>query len=237
MTTLEMAEIRPLRFIAGLTATRSNPGPCSKISMKDIPLKTIVEQSWLTLLENELAAEMAKAPAVSEAHDSGHIHRVWRNAGQIAENLPVDWEVLLPAVYLHDLGRHYPAGSGQHGPVSAPLARQVLERIHFPSSKDEAVCSAIYYHDETFTSQDRAALEAKVLYDADKLDAFGAVGVTRSLAFYTRRGKTLKEIITIVNDNLPLRFRTLELPESRQVAQEMLAYTLNFFERLGQELG
>jgi uncharacterized protein len=199
-------------------------------------VKSLAEKNWLSILEEELATEMEKAPSISEAHNLGHIHRVWRHAVRIAENLPVDWETLLAAAYLHDLGRHYPEGSGQHGPISAPLARRVLGRIGFPPAKIEPVILAIYYHDETFTSQDRASLEAKVLYDADKLDAFGAVGVTRSLVFYTRRGKTLEEVIAIVRENLPLRFRTLELPETRQIAQEMLDYTLYFFERLGQEL-
>lgn len=194
------------------------------------------EIAWLAILEKELVVEMQKAPNVSEAHNVAHIHRVWRNATRIAKNLRVDWEVLLAAVYLHDLGRHYPEGSGQHGPVSAPIARRVLERIHFPAAKVAAVTLAIHYHDETFTSQDRASLEAKVLYDADKLDAFGAIGITRSLAFYTQHGKTLEEITEIVRENLPLRFRTLELPETRQFAQAMFEYTLNFFARLREEL-
>jgi uncharacterized protein len=194
------------------------------------------ETLWLAILETELVAEMQKAPNVSEAHNLAHIRRVWRNAGRIAANLAVDWEVLSAAVFLHDLGRHYPEGSGVHGPVSAPLARQVLERIGFPVEKIEAVTTAIYYHDETFTSQERSSLEARVLYDADKLDAFGAVGVTRSLLFYTRRGKTLTETIAIVKENLPLRFRTLELPETRAYAQELLEYALGFFDRLEEEL-
>lgn len=197
---------------------------------------TSTELTWRPILEEELAAEMKKAPTLSEAHNIGYIRRVWRNATRIAENLTVDWEILLAAVILHDLGRHYPEGSGQHGPVSAPIARRVLERIQFPADKIEAVIRAIHFHDETFSSQDRPALEAKVLYDADKLDAFGAVGITRSLAFFARSGKTLDEICKIMSENLALRFQTLELPETRQYAQEMVEYTQNFFARLREEL-
>jgi uncharacterized protein len=194
------------------------------------------EAAWLAVLENELAVEMEKAPAVSNAHNGEHIRRVWRNAGRIGENLKVDWDVVIAAAFLHDLGRHYPEGAKVHGPISAPLARQVLERIHFPAAKIDAVIQAIYFHDETFTSQDRSSLEAKVLYDADKLDAFGAIGVARSMIFYTTHGKTLAEITEITRENLPLRFHTLELDESRSYAAERFEYVMAFFARLRDEL-
>ncbi len=199
-------------------------------------MKQASESTWLAILERELAAEMGKAPAVSEAHNVAHIRRVWRSSGRIGETLDVDWDVLIAAVYLHDLGRHYPEGNGVHGPVSAPLARRVLERIAFPAEKIDAVLLAIHFHDETFTSRERSTLEAKVLYDADKLDAFGAIGVARALAYYSAHGKTWAETIEITAENLPLRFEKLELDASRAYAAEKLAYALKYFARLREEL-
>ncbi|MBU1104879.1 hypothetical protein L6255_02325 [Candidatus Parcubacteria bacterium] len=84
----------------------------------------------------------------------------------------------------HDIGRHYPEGAREHGPISAPYARQVLERIQFPQDKIEPAILAIKYHDPTFLSSKRPQIEAKILFDADKIDAFGAIGISRYLIKY-----------------------------------------------------
>lgn len=194
------------------------------------------EERWRQSLENELASEMQKAPAIAVSHNAEHIHRVWRNAKEIAQAMDIDGEILIAAVFLHDLGRHYPEGSGVHGPISAPIARQVLDRIHFPAEKIPSAVQAIQYHDEVFSTQDRPLLEARVLYDADKLDAFGAVGIARCLVFYSLRGKTMSEIASFAEQNLPLRFNTLELEETKQIAQERADYAIRYFHRLADEL-
>jgi uncharacterized protein len=196
-----------------------------------------VENKWLRILEEELNAEMRQAPMVVASHDAAHVNRVWKNAKQIGQDLDLDEEVLVAAVFLHDLGRHYPEGQAEHGPISAPLARRVLDRIGFPADKVERVVNAIRYHDETFPASARSSLEAKVLYDADKLEALGAVGIARYLVFNAWRGKTLREIVDYVEVNLPVRFESLELDETRQLAKERYDYAVAYFQRLKQELG
>jgi len=195
-----------------------------------------VEKKWLAVLENELEKEMAKAPARVSSHDVNHIHRVWKYAKQIAKDTDVDWEVLIAAVFLHDIGRHYPEGVGDHGPISAPFAEKVLKRINFPLAKVNNALTSIKFHDETFLSSDRATLESKILYDADKMDVFGAIGVSRYLIFNTARGKTLKETVEYALENIKLKYETLELEQTKKIAEDRYKYVIQYFLDLKKEI-
>jgi uncharacterized protein len=195
-----------------------------------------VENKWLQTLELELRQEMDKAPSVVSSHDLGHIKRVWKYVNQIANNMDVDWEILIAATFFHDIGRHYPEGIREHGPISAPFAKKLLKKINFPEDKVDDTLTAIKYHDESFPPEKRPKIEAKILYDADKLDVFGAVGVSRFLIFNAMRGKTLNETLDYTLDNLPLRFQRLELEETKKVAKPEYKYALDYFKKLKQEL-
>jgi len=194
------------------------------------------ENKWLNILENELKKEMDKAPSVVSSHDINHINRVWKYVKQISSDMDVDGEVLIAAAFLHDIGRHYPEGIREHGPVSAPFAEKVLKRINFPSEKIENVIISIKYHDESFPSEKRTTQESKVLFDADKLDVFGAVGVSRYLIFNALRGRTLKETVDYALENLPLRFKRLELEKTKKVAESNYKFALEYFKKLKEEL-
>ncbi|MFB6075731.1 MAG: HD domain-containing protein [Candidatus Aenigmatarchaeota archaeon] len=194
------------------------------------------EDKWKDVLKEELQGEMDKAPSTVSSHDISHIRRVWDHVKEISSEVDVDGEILIAATFLHDIGRHYPEGDGVHGPVSAPYARDVLERIDFPSEKIESVINSIKYHDETFPSKKREKLEAKVLYDADKLDSFGAVGISRFLIFHTKRGKKLGEVADYTLENIPLRFEKLELEKARKISKEKFEYAVQYFKDLKEEI-
>jgi HD superfamily phosphodiesterase len=65
--------------------------------------------------------------------------------------------VLVAAVYLHDLGRHY-IDDKAHGALSALKAEPVLERIDFPPESRDPVSHAIRVHDVGATPEDRTTL-------------------------------------------------------------------------------
>lgn len=195
----------------------------------------LIENRWKALLTKELETEMKKAPMVSQSHDLSHVCRVWNNAKLIATDLNVDWEILIAGIYLHDIGRHYPEGVEIHGPISAIYAEKILKKISFPNNKIIPTLEAIKYHDEAFSSDKRPTLEAKVLYDADKIDAFGPVGISRYLIFFSARGKSQKEIIEYALANLPIRFQGLELDESRRKGKDKYDYAIDYFKKLDNE--
>ena len=186
-------------------------------------------QDWIPLLRRTMIDEVARAPSPSEVHGEDHIDRVWRRARALGEQLHADMLVLAAAVYLHDLGRHHVPDTA-HGVVSARLAGPLLERLGFPAGRRDEVLLAIRTHDVTATDAERSTLEAKILYDADKLDTFGVVGVLR----YVRRWYGSASIEWIVDD-IDARWTQLGLPQTRELARADYLYVREFFLRLRQE--
>ena len=186
---------------------------------------------WIPVLENELDVEMQKAPSPSEVHAKDHILRVLRRCILLGEELNADLEVLVAAVYLHDLGRHY-IDDKAHGALSALKAEPVLERINFPKEKRETVLHAIRVHDVGATPEDRTTLESKILYDADKIDTLGVVGVLRYIRHFYG-----KKPIDFMLDDIDARWEGLTLPETRNLALQDYNYIKDYFAQLKEELG
>lgn len=133
----------------------------------------------------KLVALAGAAAASDGAHDINHLHRVWRNAQALLEDHPAaDALVVMAACYLHDLvnlPKNHPerAMASRH---SAALAASELAAAGFPASRLGAVAHAIEAH--SFSAAIAAqTIEAKIVQDADRLDALGAVGLAR--LFYT----------------------------------------------------
>jgi uncharacterized protein len=127
------------------------------------------------------------------AHDINHLHRVWRNACTLLASHPeADALVVMAACYLHDLvnlPKNHPARA-QASRQSAALAASLLGAAGFPAARLGAVAHAIEAH--SFSAAIEAAtVEARIVQDADRLDALGAVGLAR--LFYTagRMGSAL----------------------------------------------
>ena len=117
------------------------------------------------------------------SHDLHHARRVLLNAKEIArrESAPVDLRVLTAAAYLHDLV-NLPKDSPQRAEasrLSAEEARPILEELGFAAEEIEATQHAIVAH--SFSANiPPETLEAKVLQDADRMEALGALGIART---------------------------------------------------------
>ncbi|MBP1734602.1 MAG: hypothetical protein H6Q53_889, partial [Deltaproteobacteria bacterium] len=98
--------------------------------------------------------------------------------------------------------------------------------------KREDVLHAIRVHDVSATPEDRMTLESKILYDADKVDTLGVVGVLRYIRhFYGRKP------IDYVLDDIDARWKGLALDETRNLALQDYNYIKNYFTHLKEELG
>ena len=117
-------------------------------------------------------------------HGFGHIRRVYRLCEQIGPLENADMEILLSAALLHDAQGGHP-GEGKrkdHHIHSAHFAKTVLEQDNWQAERIAAVQHCIRAH--RFRNQELPqTIEAKVLFDADKIDVIGAVGVVRALAY------------------------------------------------------
>jgi len=119
------------------------------------------------------------------SHGAEHIYRVLHAALDIAAHEEgVNTDVLICACLLHDIGRQAQAGNPSlcHARVGAEMAREFLMGTGFGAAFSDHVADCIRAHryrgEAAFGS-----IEAKILYDADKLDAAGAMGVARTLLY------------------------------------------------------
>ncbi|AFU59879.1 putative metal dependent phosphohydrolase [Candidatus Nitrososphaera gargensis Ga9.2] len=117
------------------------------------------------------------------AHDFQHIMRVYKNAEIIGRCEGADLTILLPAALLHDLVV-YPKGSAKTSKSaddSADLAEKWLQRYGYPHDKIDKICYCIRTHSYSKRLVP-STLEGKILQDADRLDALGAIGIARTFS-------------------------------------------------------
>jgi uncharacterized protein len=125
----------------------------------------------------------ARCEAHGPAHDFSHVLRVVENARRIATGENADVTVATVAALLHELFNHPKAHPESHrsGDVCAEHAEILLRQEQCPPRWIEPICAAIRAH--AFSKgMVPEALEGKVLQDADRLDAIGAIGIARCMA-------------------------------------------------------
>jgi len=129
----------------------------------------------------EIAREAART--VESAHDFGHVRRVAASARTIAEAEGANLDIVLPAALLHELfslPKDHP-DSPRSGVLCAERAADALRTEGYPEARIEAIAYCIRVHPFSLHVVPQT-LEAKVLQDADRLDALGAVGIARCFA-------------------------------------------------------
>ena len=188
-------------------------------------------QGWIPIFTEEVEEGIRGAPMVSPVHRTDHVLRVWKTSKKICESMGGDLEVMVAACLLHDLGRHHVA-SGRHGDKSAELAKPILQKHGFPKEKIPDVLKAIERHDHGLPTGGRESMESKILYDADKIDTFGVIGVYRHILFIEAGRIKLEDVIRLSRK----RWDGLMLPESRKLAKADYEYIIGFFKALEKEL-
>jgi uncharacterized protein len=123
------------------------------------------------------------------SHDWDHTLRVHDLCLAIAKKEGGDLSVLRLAAYLHDIGRtrRYSRGEGGHAARGARAARRVLARLGADAATIDAVAHCITTH-RFRGSAPPDSREAKALFDADKLDSIGAIGIGRAFLFAGENG-------------------------------------------------
>jgi uncharacterized protein len=182
---------------------------------------------WQETFE-KIASELMKNPT----HDFEHAKRVCSISIRLAREENADEDVVKAAALLHDVG--YSLDEKEHEGKSIEVAKSLLEMTDFPKSKRESVLECIKQH--RFTKGGRAlSLEAKVLQDADRLDAIGAVGIARCFLWSGEHRRVLKEAVKHFNEKLLKLKDTMNTQSGRKMAEERHRFMLEFLEKLESE--
>ncbi|MDC1136967.1 HD domain-containing protein [Nitrosopumilus sp.] len=133
----------------------------------------------LDSIKNEVISIMDNDPA----HDFEHVMRVYKNAQKISKKEKANQKLVLSAALLHDIVS-YPKSSKRSKLSSIDSAKKskiILKKYNFSDDEIIIVSDAIAEHS---FSQNKVpqTLEGKILQDADRLDALGAIGIARVFA-------------------------------------------------------
>ncbi len=187
-------------------------------------------------------------------HGPDHAERVHRTALHIGRLMGADLEVLSGAALLHDIGRRYEMaekGGICHAEKGARLARRILAGLNFAEEQIKAITHCIETH-RYRNNKAPGSLEARILFDADKLDSIGAIGIGRAFLFAGQVGAKLHngevDLLTSrsysTEDTAYREFRfklskikdRLLTPEGQRLARERHAFMELFFQRLEKEI-
>ena len=188
-------------------------------------------------------------------HDFDHVLRVLALAERIARAEGADREIVHAAALLHDVARAQTAVTGgDHAAVGAERAKEIL--AGHPAKRVEAVAQAVAAHRYRGGPAPKT-LEARVLFDADKLDAIGAIGIARAFAFGGAQNQRLwasRAAIDLARwedegdspeEHTPVHEFVVKLsrikdqlftPTGRAIAADRHAYMTAFFDRLDAEM-
>lgn len=207
---------------------------------------TGTEAALLARVRKMARARFSKAGGSHGWDHTLRVHRLCRRIGAAEGADPV---VTSAAAYLHDIGRieqDRAVGKTCHAEHGAAMARTMLAAVALSAARRQNIIHCIAAHRFRGAEVPRT-LEAKVLFDADKLDAIGAVGVARAFQFAGELGARLHspEIDVAaapaysINDTgyreyvvklAAIRDRILT-PAGRRLANERHRFMVDFFDR------
>ncbi len=190
-------------------------------------------------------------------HDFAHIERVYRMADRLAHAEGADLEIVHAAALLHDTGETTPGAEerASHHFEAADFAAEVLQAEGWSAERIAAVQHCIRAHRYRDDREPPATPEAQVIFDADKLDVLGAIGVARAIAYATLAGEPVfahpsarflqsgekepGEPHSAYHEFL-FKLRNVQArlftPAARALAEGRSAYLSEFFEQLQAEL-
>ena len=196
---------------------------------------------------------------IDPVHDFGHIQRVYWMAERIGTAEGADMEIVRAAALLHDAEDSAPGGDGSgranHHNASAQFASRILVKEGWKSERIDLVQHCIRAHRFRGKEEAPSTIEAKVLFDSDKLDVLGAVGVARTIAyavldhkpFYSEPSdqfiQTGKEIPGELHSSYHEYLFKLSKVKDRlftgtgkKIAAERHAFLVEYYERLSAEM-
>jgi len=188
------------------------------------------------------------------AHDFEHVLRVLALVRRIGPAEGANMRLLEVATLLHDIARADEIADGaDHALAGAAQAREIVPQWGYSTAEAAAIARIIAAHRFRNDAPPQTT-EEKVLYDADKLDAIGAIGVGRAFAYAGRTGQRLWSPVpanaraTLQVDpashsptiefavKLSRLAASLHTASARAIARERHAFMVAFFQRLEAEV-
>ena len=195
----------------------------------------MLEKEIISIVKNYALSNSGK----DDIHGFPHIERVCNLCIQIGKKLGADLFILKISALLHDIGRSKEReGSSKknHAENSAEMAFKFLNSKKFDIShkKIKKIIHNIRAH--SFSNNlAPETLEAKILSDADKLDALGAIGLYRTIGFTVKQQGGIEQVIEHLENKIMKLKDLLFLDISRKMAEERQHIIFDFYNKIKKE--
>lgn len=171
----------------------------------------------------------------SGSHGLSHTLRVTRLCAEIGEAEGADMKVLIPAALFHDVARPLEKKTKiPHEEEGARIAEEYLRTSGFDEPCISAIVHSIRSHRYS-TGEKPKTLEAKVLSDADKLDAMGAIGIARAFMQAGEHGDGINDAISHLHEKLLKLNELMYTNAAKELAKERHELLKNFADELEDE--
>lgn len=175
----------------------------------------------------------------NDIHGYAHVERVYHTCVKVGKKLNANLKVLQIAALLHDVGRIYEKSDKlerNHAEISAEMSKKFLSSDGISLAQDEIdnIIHSIRAH--SFSNKIIAlTLEAKILSDADKLDALGAIGIFRTIGFTLENEGGIDQIIEHFEKKILKLNEQMYLEYSKLIGKERHKSVLDFYKKLKKE--
>ncbi len=171
----------------------------------------------------------------SVSHRLDHAERVYKRAIKLAKllNEKVDLEILKISALLHDIDEPY-YEKKNHVTRSLKKATKILKNLNYPENKIQKVLKIIGEHSSEIIKHP-TSIEAKILYDADKLDGIGAIGIARVFAFCGQQGLTPVQALEWYKQKIKKSLPLMQTEIAKDMAKREMEYVNSFFKKYENE--
>jgi len=175
--------------------------------------------------------EIVDQKLTCSAHNLDHVFRVYNLCLLLAKHEKgVDLEILIPAALLHDIARveesQDKTGEIDHAVLGSVIAEDILRKLEYEEEKIDKIKHCIVAH-RFRTGNEPNTIEAKILFDSDKLDVIGASGIARTFMLAGQFGQRL-----IVDESLEkyIKYNTVENGRLKDVSKHtpFIEYEVKF---------
>jgi len=174
----------------------------------------------------------------NDIHGFTHVERVLKLSSEIGVVLNANLPVIKIAALLHDVGRYLKKDNEvkNHAEISAEIAENFIIKNNFNLALGdvENILHCIRAH--SFSNDlEPKSLEAKILSDADKLDALGAIGLYRTIGFTIKKLGDIKQVIHHLENKILNLKDMIYLDYSKQIAEKRHELILDFYNQIKKE--
>jgi uncharacterized protein len=180
--------------------------------------------------ELERIVKEKMSPLKGTAHSYEHVDRIVKIALVLAKKEKADMELVHIAAVLHDVG--WCVGP-PHNETGAKLASEILNKLHYPPRRTQKVTRIVLLHHMASKSK-LDSLEEKIVWDADKIDLLGAVGIARG--FHWCGKQSFDSAVKLAFEAYTPIYDMLNTKSGRLLAEKRNKETMSFLSALEKEL-